>query len=137
IGQIDLRMAGNEKTIEGKLPFLARAQEDFKKALAIDPSNETAKASLRYAQDYEAAVRKGINPNEQKGVVRDSAGQPIANASVKVKDTAAETYTNTRGEFKFEIPQASEALIISAPGYQSKELPVVRPLKPINVVLDK
>jgi len=137
IGQIDLRMAGNEKTIEGKLPFLARAQEDFKKALAIDASNETARASLKYAQDYEAAVRKGINPNEQKGVVRDSAGQPIANASVKVKDTAAETYTNPRGEFKFEIPQASEALIISAPGYQSKELPVVRPLKPITVVLDK
>lgn len=137
IGQIDVRMAANEKTIEGKLPFLARAQDDFKKALAIDPSNETARAALKYAQDYEAAVRKGINPNEQKGVVRNQAGQPVANASVKVKDTAAETYTNTNGEFKFEIPQASEALIISAPGYQSKEIPVVRPLKPLTVILEK
>ncbi len=39
--------------------------------------------------------------------------------------------------FKFEIPQASEALVITAPGYKSKEVPVVRPLKPVSVVLEK
>jgi hypothetical protein len=92
---------------------------------------------LKYIQDYEASVRKGINPNELKGTVKSADGQPLANASVRVKDTAAETYTNVKGEFKFEIPQASEALIISARGFKAKEIPVTRPLRPVNIVLEQ
>ncbi len=137
LSQIDIRMAVNEKTLEGKLPYLARAEENLKKILAYDPENEVTKSSLKWTQDYEASIRKGINPNELKGFVRSSSGQPIANASVRIKDTAAETYTNTKGEFKFEIPQASEALIISAPGFQTKEIPITRPLKPLTIILEK
>lgn len=137
LAQVEIRMAVNEKTLEGKLPYLARAGENYKKVLAYDPENETAKSSLKWVQDYETSIRKGINPNELKGVVRSSTGEPIVNASVRIKDTAAETYTNTKGEFKFEIPQASEALIISAPGYQTKEIPITRPLKPMNITLEK
>ncbi len=40
-------------------------------------------------------------------------------ASIRVKDTAAENLTNSKGEFRFEIPQGSEVLIISAKGYKT------------------
>lgn len=137
LARIESDLAVNEKTIEGKLPYLTRAQEYYKKILAYDSGNDQTKMMLKYVQDYEAAVRKGINPNELKGIVKSTSGQPIANASVRVKDTAAETYTNAKGEFKFEIPQASEALIISAPGFKAKEIPVTRPLKPLTVTLEQ
>jgi len=137
LASIEVDLAINEKTIEGKLPFLGKAQDYYKQILAYDSGNEQAKTLLKWTQDYEAQVRKGINPNELKGVVKTASGEPIANASVRVKDTAAETYTNTKGEFKFEIPQASEALIISAPGFQTKEIPIVRPLKPQTIILEK
>lgn len=134
---IENDMAINEKTIEGKLPYLTRSQEFYRKILTYDANNDQARTLLKWAQDYEVQVKKGINPNELKGLVRTAAGQPIANASVRIKDTAAETYTNTKGEFKFEIPQASEALIVSSPGFQSKEIPISRPLKPLTIVLEQ
>jgi tetratricopeptide (TPR) repeat protein len=137
LGLLYTRMAGNEKTIEGRLPYLANAQESFNKILAYDPNNESVKASLKGVQDFEKLVRAGINPNELKGTVKNGAGQPVANASIRVKDTAAETYTNAAGAFKFEIPQASEALIITAKGFKTKEIPVTRPLRPINIVLEQ
>ena len=137
IGQLETRMAGNQKTIEGRLPYLARATESYRKVLAYDAQNETVQTSLKYVQDFEKQVRAGINPNELKGVVRNAAGQPVANASVRVKDTAAETYTNASGSFKFEIPQSSEALLISAQGYAVKEVPVTRPLTTMTIILEQ
>jgi hypothetical protein len=130
-------MAGNEKTIEGRLPYLAKAQESYNKILAYDASIEPVKASLKSVQDFEKKVREGINPNELKGTVKDTAGQPIPNASIRVKDTAAECYTNAAGAFKFEIPMASEVLIITAKGYKTKEIPVTRPLQAQSIVLEQ
>jgi tetratricopeptide (TPR) repeat protein len=137
LAQLETRMASSEKTIEGKLPYLTKAEENYNKILAFDPGNEIIKTALKYVQDYEASVKKGINPNEMKGVIKNSAGQPVANASIRVKDTAAETYSNAIGAFKFEIPMASEAIIITAPGYKTKELPVTRPLKALTITLEK
>lgn len=126
IAALESRAAGLEKTLEGKLSYLARASESYSKILELDPNNTSAKNSLRWVQDYQASVKKGINPNEIKGVVTNMAGQPIAYASVRVKDTAAENLTNGRGEYKFEIPQGSEILIISAQGYKSTEVEITK-----------
>lgn len=136
IGSIELRMAGMEKTNEGRLPFLSRSADAYNKILAIDPMNTSAKNQLNYIREFEASVKKGINPNEIKGVIKDAAGQPIPYASVRVKDTAAENMTNTKGEYKFEIPQGSETLIISAKGYTAKEVPITKS-RIYNVVLEK
>ena len=137
IAQVDGRSFYNEKTIEGKLAYLTKIQDSYNKILALDPNNEPAKASLKWVSDTEKLVKAGINPNELKGSVKNASGQPLANASIRVKDTAAETYTNAKGEFKFEIPMASEVLIFSAKGYKAKEVPVQRPLRPLNVVLEQ
>ena len=125
IGSVELRSTSSEKTNEGRLPYLSRASEAYNKILALDPANASAKSQLNYIKDFEAQIKKGINPNEIKGVIT-AAGQPVAYASIRVKDTAAENMSNTKGEFKFEIPQGSEVLIISAKGYKTQEIPITK-----------
>jgi tetratricopeptide (TPR) repeat protein len=136
IGLVELRSTSTEKTNEGRLPFLARSTSAYNKVLEIDPANVSAKNQLDYIRQFEAAVKKGINPNEIKGVIRDKSGQPIAYASIRVKDTAAENLSNTKGEYKFEIPQGSETLIISAEGYKTVEIPITQS-RVYNVSLEK
>ena len=136
IGSIELRSTSTEKTNEGRLPYLARAADAYNKILAIDPTNSSAKSQLNYIKEFEAQIKKGINPNEIKGVVKNSAGQPIAYASIRVKDTAAENLTNGKGEYKFEIPGGSEVLIISARGYKSVEIPITKS-RVYNVTLEQ
>ncbi|MCU0472451.1 MAG: tetratricopeptide repeat protein [Bacteroidales bacterium] len=137
IGLLELRMAGNEKTNEGRLPFLAKSTDAYNKILALDPNNVSAKNQVGYIREFEAAVRKGINPNEIKGSVKDAAtGTPIPYASIRVKDTSAENLTNSKGEYKFEIPQSSEILLVSAKGYKTKEVPVTKS-RVYNVTLEK
>jgi tetratricopeptide (TPR) repeat protein len=127
LGSLESKMAGNEKTLEGKLAILAKASDAYERILALDPQNAYAKRSLSWVQEYQASVKKGINPNEIKGVVKDAAtGAVIAYASIRVKDTAAENLTNSKGEYKFEIPQGSEVLIISAKGYKAQEIPITK-----------
>ena len=126
LASLETRAAGQEKTLEGKLGFLGRSVEAYQSILALDPANASAKSNLKWVQDYQVSVKKGINPNEIKGVITNTAGQPLAYASVRVKDTAAENLTNGKGEFKFEIPQGSEILVISAKGYKSQEIEITK-----------
>ena len=55
---------------------------------------------------------------------------------LRVKDTAAETLTNAKGEYKFEIPQGSEFLVFSAQGYKSQEVAITKS-REYNVKLEK
>jgi tetratricopeptide (TPR) repeat protein len=126
LGSLETKAAGQEKTLEGKLGFLSKSAAAYESILALDPANASAKNNLKWVQDYQVSVKKGINPNEIKGVVTNTAGQPLAFASVGVKDTAAETLTNAKGEYKFEIPQGSEFLVISAKGYKSQEVEITK-----------
>ncbi len=100
LGQLESKLAADEKTLEGKLAILGRASDAYEKSLALDPNNALTKRNLAWVQEYVVSVKKGINPNEIKGTVKNAAGQPIAFASVKVKDTAAEALTNAKGEYQ-------------------------------------
>jgi tetratricopeptide (TPR) repeat protein len=126
IGSVELRATSTEKTNEGRLPYLSRSTDAYNKILAIDPNNAQAKAQIAYIHEFEASIKKGINPNEIKGKVIDPSGKPVPYASIRVKDTAVENMTNTNGEFKFEIPQGSEILVISAKGYKPQEIPITK-----------
>ena len=137
IGSLEIHMAFGEKTNEGRLPWLDKANDAYSKILALDPNNTSAKTQQSYVKDFIAKVKSGINPNEIKGVVKDaSTGTVIAYASIRVKDTAAENLTNGKGEFKFEIPQGSEVLIVSAKGYKEQEIPITKS-RVYNVSLSK
>jgi tetratricopeptide (TPR) repeat protein len=136
LGGIEMQSVIHEKTNEGRLPYLARATDSYNKVLAIDPSNASAKSQLNYIREFQAQVKKGINPNEIRGTIRDEAGQPLPYASIRVKDTAAENLTNTKGEYRFEIPQGSEVLIVSLKGYKTVEIPITQS-RVYNVTLEQ
>jgi len=135
LASIETNWATKEPELDNKLTYLTRAATNYNKVLEADPNNASAKASLKWVQDYQASVRKGINPNEIRGKITDSANKPIPFASIRVKDTAAENLSNNSGDFRFEIPQGSEVLIISAPGYTTKEVPITA-TRVYNVVLN-
>ena len=136
IGSVELQSTAVEKTNEGRLPYLSRATDAYNKVLGIDPNNAFAKTQLAYVREFEASVKKGINPNEIKGVIKNAAGQILPYVSIRVKDTAAENMSNSKGEFKFEIPQGSEVLIISLKGYKSQEIPITKS-RVYNVTLEQ
>lgn len=114
----------------------ANALEVNNKILAIDANNASAKSNIQYIQALQTSAKPKANPNEITGVIKDSAGNPIAGASVRVKDTAAEMWTNGKGEYKFTMPEASTVLVISANGYSTKEIPVTKS-RVYNVTLSK
>jgi len=125
IGQIEQRLVANETTNEGRLAVIGRSMESYNRILAIDSNHAGARAQIAYLREYEASVKKGINPNEIRGVITDAAtNTPIPFVSIRVKDTAAENMTNQKGEYRFEIPGGSEVLIISATGYRTIEVPI-------------
>ncbi len=136
LGSLETKAAGQEKTLEGKLGYLAKSAEAYEKIIALDPTNASAKSNLNWIRDYQVSVKKGINPNEIKGLITDKGGKPIAYASVRVKDTAAENLTNVKGEYKFEIPQNSEFLVISAKGYKTQEVAITK-IRVYNVKLEQ
>ena len=103
-----------------------KAVEYDNKILALDPNNGPAKANIQYIQALQSSAKPKAHPNEITGVIKDDAGQPIASASVRVKDTAAEAWTNAKGEYKFTMPEASAMLVISAKGYATKEVTITK-----------
>ncbi len=135
LASVETNWASKESELDDKLVYLSRAATDYNKVLEIDPNNASAKNGLKWVQDYQTNVRKGINPNEIRGKITDSSGKPIAFASIRVKDTAAENLSNSSGDFRFEIPQGSEVLIISSPGHTTQEVSITA-TRVYNVVLD-
>ena len=122
--------------LDAKIPYFDRSISYYNRVLEIDPGNRTAQSSLEYVNSVKRNTIAHINPNEIRGVIRNQSGQPINEASVRVKDTAAETITNSRGEFKFEIPLSSEALLITASGFNMKEVPITNS-RIYNIVLEQ
>jgi len=114
----------------------ANAIAENNKILAIDPNNEAAKSSIQYIIQLQKSAVPKASPNEISGVITDSAGEPIPGASVRVKDTAAEAWTNAQGAYKFVMPEASEVLVVSAKGYKTIEIPVTKK-RVYNVSLEK
>ena len=103
-----------------------KAIEFNNKILALDPGNAQAKSSIQYITALQSSAKPKASPNEITGVIKDKAGNPIAGASVRVKDTAAEAWTNGKGEYKFTMPEAAATLVISAKDYKSIEVPVTK-----------
>jgi tetratricopeptide (TPR) repeat protein len=123
---VSFMMSELVKELDEKLPYFDRSISYYSKALEVDPGNQNVRSSIDYVTSVKKNTMAHINPNELKGIIRNGSGQPISGASIRVKDTAAEITTNAKGEFKFEIPLSSEVLIISAKGYQTKEIPITK-----------
>jgi len=110
-----------------------RAIEYCNNTLSIDPSNENAKALIQ-AIRIANSRKQAVNPNQLTGVIKNASGQAIPSASIRVKDTAAETLSGLKGEFSFEIPEGSTTLLISAKGYSTKEVTITKS-RSYNIIL--
>ncbi|MGB8358200.1 MAG: carboxypeptidase-like regulatory domain-containing protein, partial [Bacteroidales bacterium] len=113
-----------------------RAIEENNRILAIEPGNESARSTIQYIQAAQKNAVPKAHPNEITGVISDESGNPIPGASVRVKDTAAEAWTNVKGEYKFVMPEASEILVIGAKGYKTIEVTVTKK-RVYNATLEK
>jgi len=122
--EIVIKALSSMSTLNLEQGEYSMAIENNNKILALDPVNTQAKSILKYISQLKASAKPKANPNEITGIIKDSSGQPIANASVRVKDTAAEAWTNAKGEYKFTMPENSTKLIISAKDFKTKELNV-------------
>ena len=122
------------------VPYMYYQQGNFDRAieycnntLSIDPSNENAKALIQ-AIRIANSRKQAVNPNQLTGVIKNASGQAIPSASIRVKDTAAETLSGLKGEFSFEIPEGSTTLLISAKGYSTKEVTITKS-RSYNIIL--
>jgi tetratricopeptide (TPR) repeat protein len=133
---IQIKAYGSLNSLYMTMGDYGKAIECNNKILALDPNNAQAKSSNQYIQALQSSAKPKANPNEITGVIKDETGMPIPGASVRVKDTAAEQWTNAKGEYKFTMPEASSTLIISAKGFQTKEVSVTKS-RVYNVSLKK
>lgn len=103
-----------------------KAIEYTNKVLEINPNDETAKNYIKYVNSVIASSGPKVDKNQITGVIKDGDGNPIPGASVRVKDTACEGWTNAKGEYKFVMPESSTTLVITAKGFQTKEVSVTK-----------
>jgi TonB-linked SusC/RagA family outer membrane protein len=87
---------------------------------------------IKKALPIGAAVLRAI---DVKGKVLDEKGQPLANATVKVKNTPKTIKTNSQGEFEFKGIDNDAILVISYVGYKPKEVPANQK-NPINITME-
>jgi TonB-linked SusC/RagA family outer membrane protein len=59
-----------------------------------------------------------------KGRVINEKGEPVAGASVSVKNSNTGTVTDKNGEFSLDVPDGNVTLIVSYVGYESQELAI-------------
>lgn len=57
------------------------------------------------------------------GTIKDSKGQPLPGASVKIKGTTTGTSTDANGVFRLNLPTGTETLVITMLGYKTQEIP--------------
>lgn len=89
-----------------------------------------AKAEVR----QQATVELPPPPIEVTGAIKDEQGNPLADASVKLKGSARGTTADARGNFKLQVPDAGSVLVVSFIGFETREL-TVRDAAFLNVVL--
>ncbi len=75
-------------------------------------------------KEYLIASEAMMQPLQVTGIVTDIQGIPIIGASVVVKSSGQGTITNSKGEFKINIPSGNDTLIVSFVGMKSTVVPL-------------
>ncbi|HYC29576.1 MAG TPA: von Willebrand factor type A domain-containing protein, partial [Chitinophagaceae bacterium] len=70
------------------------------------------------------------------GVVKDAAGVPVSGASVNVKGARTGTVTDVKGAFTLKVSSDNVTLVITAAGYNAKEVKVRNDGKAVAITLN-
>ncbi|SFT12716.1 carboxypeptidase-like regulatory domain-containing protein [Sphingobacterium wenxiniae] len=113
----------------GSSIFLSYAQAESAN-LSYSPSSSsnfaTTNTSLTFSSQ-QLSVR---------GVVVNADGQPIENATVKVRGSSEGTQTGTDGTFNLEVQGSRPVLVITHVSYSPKEITVAGN-QPLRIVMDE
>lgn len=95
-----------------------------------------ATAGNAFALSGQTAKSSVVQQESQcKGVVKDTTGETIIGATVKIKNTTSGTITNADGEFILPSAKKGDVLVISFMGYATKE--VTYEGQPLDVTLNE
>ena len=83
------------------------------------------------------AFAQGLGVGKVTGSVSDPAGNPIAGATVKVKDTNLLTMSDGEGAFSLTTVGETPVLVVSFLGYTTREIPVKAGQESLKVVLEE
>lgn len=79
----------------------------------------------RSVSGLSASLNAALTPPDViKGKVTDEAGKPVSGASVVVKGTMIQTFTNEQGEFTLKNITTDATLVISAINIETREVPL-------------
>ncbi|MEO9005294.1 MAG: TonB-dependent receptor plug domain-containing protein, partial [Ginsengibacter sp.] len=117
-----IRNATLEQTLSVCVKDRGLTYSVVKNTVVIRPDRKTT-----YFNTHSALIAMEIPelpPVEIHGKVRDENGNPLANASVRLKGTNQGVTTNNDGDFTISVPSPQAVLVISFTGYTSQEIPV-------------
>lgn len=108
---VSVKNVSLQEALEAVLKGSGLTYEIMEKTVVIKPKPSLPKV---------VAARSIIIPI--KGRVINEKGEPVAGASVSVKNTNTGTMTDKNGEFSLEVPHEHVTLVVSYIGYESQEL---------------
>lgn len=98
-----------------------------KENAAINENGERTDVSRMSPDNKEVVLKLGaVVGKVVSGTVSNEAGEPLAGASISVKQNGRGTLTDSRGQFSIEVPDDNAVLVISYAGFVTKETTVGR-----------
>lgn len=83
-------------------------------------------SALTYSQSFEmtSLIKETSQNGEIKGIVLDNEydNEPLAFASIKVKNTNISTVSDLDGSFSFDLKPGTYSLVFSFTGYKNREI---------------
>lgn len=112
----------NDEIIENVMENLVKGRQISYKIIGGTVNIVTADGKENGEKKQISSLKKQDIPIT--GTVKDTSGQPLPGASIKVKDNPRLTATtNETGQFSLTVPENS-TLIVSFIGYKTKEIPI-------------
>ena len=71
-----------------------------------------------------------------RGVVKDTSGEPVIGANVRVKNTTIGTVTDIDGHFTLVVPASANTLVVSYVGMKEVEVPITNDVVDITMEED-
>jgi Ca-activated chloride channel homolog len=71
------------------------------------------------------------------GRVTDSSGNPVPGAIIIVKGQSTAITTDSAGNFSFTVPDDTKIIVVSAVGFDSKEIKITSSTKPLKIILSE
>ncbi|MBC7887284.1 MAG: TonB-dependent receptor [Ferruginibacter sp.] len=122
----DFRFLFNDDLLPGDEKIDINVKDEFVTRVLDRLLNNTS-LGYKIVQDNLIVITNSLSVSsatEVSGVVNNSKGEPIANASVLEKGTSNGTTTSNNGVFRLSVASPNAVILVSYIGYESQEIPL-------------